>query len=469
MIFTNSSEDQTHNMKSIVSFSNKRNPKEASKEVIDGTRKRLDFEPDLALFYATQKYHGNYQEILDRFGDEFGDIPQIGASIDGMIYEEDIRADGMALILCHDPEAKINVRGASVKGAMKTADKLADKVSCKEGVIMLHFPLVHVPGFRAGLEFNAKGAYYSQRCEGREVKKQKKYAAKFSRYCDKNNIFYPAPTILNKFAEKTNYEIPIVGINVLHTQMRTDSPNIFCNFKDINGGIAAMTLEKEGVNIIYDDIFPNKGDILEDTIKTVKEKFKVMKEFKAVFEKNVLISLDGVATIDAVKDHILISDRNEDGLMVKLEKGNFEVQIPYVLLFFNEKTNGMTATAAGSYYPFDLFPFFVDISEFSERVLLIHEPFYGQVSDFISTLYHIENPEAFSIFCVDQGSISAFGTKIYELAQEIKNIKKDNYFGIITESPSVFLPTRYKKRDYILETEENTFFSGAGTNICMEL
>ncbi|MDY6960252.1 MAG: hypothetical protein SVK08_13965, partial [Halobacteriota archaeon] len=184
-------------MKSIVSFSNKRNPKEASKEVIEDIRKRLSFEPDLSLFYATQKYHGNYQEILDRIGDEFGDIPQIGASIDGMIYEDDIRADGMAFVLCHDSEARINVKGASVKGALKSADKLADKVSCKEGAVMLHFPLVHVPGLRDGLEFYARGAYYSQRCKGKEVDKQKEYAEKFSRYCDKNNIFYPPSTILN--------------------------------------------------------------------------------------------------------------------------------------------------------------------------------------------------------------------------------------------------------------------------------
>ncbi|MDY6965144.1 MAG: hypothetical protein SVM80_04135 [Halobacteriota archaeon] len=456
-------------MKSIVSFSNKRNPKEASKGIMEDVHSRLEFEPDLALFYATQKYHGNYQTMLETIGEEFGDLPQIGASIDGMVYPDDIRADGAALILCHDPDAKIDVKGLKVKGAIKTAEKLADKVSCKEGTILLHFPVVHVPTLRDGIEFYARGAYYSQRCKGKDIEKQKSYASSFSDYCDRKNIFYPPPTILNKFAEKTNYKVPIVGINVLHTQMKLDSPNIFCNFNDIDGGIAALTIEKDDINVIYDDIFPDKGKTLEETMKIVRDKFRIVEEYNAVFEKNVLISLDGEPPVDAVKDNIFVSNRNENKLVDKLEKGSFEAQIPYGLAFFNEGTRGMTITGIGSYYPFDMFPFFADLSGFSEKVLLVHESFYGKLSDFISSMYQIEHPERFNLLFMDQGSISAFGNKVYELTNEIKNVARDNYFGVISASPSVYLPKDYQRRSYIPESDQNIFSTAAGTNICLEI
>jgi len=43
--------------------------------------------------------------MLDILNDEYGDIPQIGASVDGMIYPDDMRADGAALVLCEDAGA----------------------------------------------------------------------------------------------------------------------------------------------------------------------------------------------------------------------------------------------------------------------------------------------------------------------------------------------------------------------------
>jgi len=49
----------------------------------------------------------------------------------------------------------------------------------------------------------------------------------------------------------------------MHTQVRFNSPNIFSNFEDISGGIAALTLEKKDINAVYDDIFPRKGTVLK--------------------------------------------------------------------------------------------------------------------------------------------------------------------------------------------------------------
>ncbi|MCL7476256.1 MAG: hypothetical protein M8352_09490, partial [ANME-2 cluster archaeon] len=111
-------------MRTIAVFSNNKNAKIAAEELMEKATASLTFEPDLVLFYATLKYNGHYQEMLDVFQKRFGDIPQIGASVDGMIFPNDIRTDGAALVLCEDKDALINVTSSKKKGAINSAEKL---------------------------------------------------------------------------------------------------------------------------------------------------------------------------------------------------------------------------------------------------------------------------------------------------------------------------------------------------------
>jgi hypothetical protein len=455
--------------KSIALFSNKKEYALAAKDLIEQARSRVDYKPDLALFYATLKYNSKYQEMLNILHDEYGDIPQIGASVDGMIFPDDMRTDGAALVLCRDEDARICVDGIKEKGSIKSAEKLAGKVNCKNGAIVLHFPLVHVPGALKSAEFYARGFYYSKRCKGANQKKQKEYAEKFSNYCDKENIFYLPPSILDIFAKQTNYKVPIIGLNIMHTQVRLNSPSIFCNFKDIGGGVAALTIEKKGVNAVFDDIFPEKGVTLEDSKKKLRKEFTVLKEFKANFNKNVLISLDGMPPIEAVKNLTALSQKNREDLLNQIGKGDFQAQTPYMLMLSAKKPKGIVLIGIGSYYPFDLYPFFVDISDYSEDVLLGYEFVDFKSHDFISSLKSLEQNNSFKFFCLDVGSIAAFGRNIFSYKDEIQKLVRENYFGILTEAPSIYLPKEMRKRNYISEAEPDIFFTSAGTNICLEI
>jgi hypothetical protein len=165
-------------MNSLGFFSNKKDPVAAAKDIMHQVHLQADFKPDLALFYCTLKYSGKYQAMLDVFHEELGDVPQIGASVDGMIFPDDIRMDGAALVLCKDPEAKIRVLGVKEKGAMESARKLAQRIDCKKGVVILHFPLAHIPNAFKSAEFFGKGIYYSAKCKGKEKDKQREYAGK---------------------------------------------------------------------------------------------------------------------------------------------------------------------------------------------------------------------------------------------------------------------------------------------------
>lgn len=455
--------------KSITFFSNKKDHGQAARDLIEQARSLIDFKPGLVLFYATLKYNGKYQEMLEIFHNEFGDIPQIGASVDGMIFPDDMRTDGAALVLCKDEEARIYVEGIREKGALKSAEMLAKKVKCENGVIILHFPLVHVPGALKSAEFYAKGFFYSAKCKNTSDQKQKEYAGNFSDYCDEENIFYLPPTILELFAKQTDYKVPIIGFNVMHTQVRLNSPSIFCNFKDIGGGIAALTIEKKNVNAIFDDIFPEKGVTLEETKIKLKREFNVLREFIAKFYKNVLISLDGLSPIEAVKNEIAVFEKKNDDLLDQMGKGDFQAQTPYMLMLSHKKLNGIVLIGIGSYYPFELYPFFMDISDYSENVFLGYEFVDFKSHDFISSLKCLDLNNSFKFFCLDVGSISAFGMNIYSLKDEIQTLVRENYFGIMTVAPSIYIPHGKVKRNYISEAGDNIYFTSAGTNVCLEV
>lgn len=455
--------------KTITLFTNKKDHLHAANELVEKAKLAVDFRPDLILFYATLKYNGKYQSMLDIFREEFGEIPQIGASVDGMIFPDDMRTDGAALVLCQDDEAKISVKGINEKGVVKSAEKLSKMINCEKGSIVLHFPLVHVPSVLKSAEFFAKGFYYSKLSKGNKVELQKEYARKFAEYCDNENIFYLPPTILDIFAKQTNYRIPIIGVNVMHTHVRLNTPSIFSNFKDLGGGIAALVIEKKDVTAIYGDIFPEKGKTKEETRANVAEEFTIIKEFRAIFEKNILISLDGMAPVEAVENLIYAAEKKKEDMLGKLEKGEYNLYIPYELLFYNKKTNGVFLLGIGNYYPFELFPFFTDVSDYSDEVALAYEIIEDKFDSFISSLNHANNNGNFKYFFLDVGVTTAFGEKVFEYKDKINGLLKDNYFGILSCAPSAYIPPEFQKKNYLSESGKNIFFSSAGTNACLDI
>ena len=326
-----------------------------------------------------------------------------------------------------------------------------------------------MPNILKSAEFFAKGYYYSKQCKGTNIEKQKEYAGKFSDYCDKEKIFYLPPTILEIFAKQTNYRVPIIVLNVMHTQVRINSPSIFCNFKDIGGGIAALIIEKKGVNAFYDDIFSEKGKTMEETKRKVGDEFTIIKKFKANFEKNILISLDNMAPVEAVENLIYAAEKKKEELLEKLEKGDYNLFIPYELLFYNKKTNGVFLVGIGAYYPFELFPFYVDVSDYSDEVLLVYAIIEDKFEAFISSLNNLKSDTRFAYFFIDISVAAAFGNKVFEYKDKVKHLLGENYFGVLSCAPSVYMPLEFQRRNYLSESGKNIFYSSAGTNACLKI
>jgi len=60
--------------------------------------------------------------------------------------------------------------------------------------------------------------------------KQKEFAGKFAEYCEKENNFLSTAHDSDIFAKNTGYKIPIIGINLMHTQSKIQFPSIILQF-----------------------------------------------------------------------------------------------------------------------------------------------------------------------------------------------------------------------------------------------
>lgn len=453
-------------MLSQVLFTNKREINSAIQE-LKSQKDRLELEPDLVLVYCTLKYHGNYQKILDELHSFFGDVPMAGSTADAFVFPHEIRSDGIAVVVCEDRDARIETLYEKDGTARERGRKLAEKIRCEDGVVILHVPVVRVPGRFEVMNILARGIYYSLRCRMNK-KMAKEYARAFAKYLYEVNLFNLPQHILKEFSER-HPEIPVAGVNVLHNQVKLDSPNVFCNWKDLGNAISAVVIEKGGIEFHYDDIFPEKGDTPEETFEIVRNMKGILREAKAEFVDNILISIDGRPPQEVLKELTGVKKPEENEFVGKLEKGKFEVQMPYTIQFISKKTAGSFHMGCASYYPFDLYPILFDTDELDDRIFLGYEPFYGRMSEFVKTVEEIKDPSKFNFILLDVSSIMAFGEYAYGYRDVIRERCKSNYFGIFSSAPFAHIPEKFKKRKYLPEVEDNIYFTAGGVNITLGL
>lgn len=453
-------------MRCEVLFTNRKDVNQALQDLTSQAEK-LDFEPDLVMVYCTLKYHGKYQKILDGLHEHFGDVPMIGSTADAFVFPHEIRSDGISVAVCEDKDARIETLSEVRGTARERAKKLAEKIKCDEGVIILHLPVVRVPGRIETMNTIMRGIYYSLRCKMNRERSEE-YARAFSEHLYKSGLFNLPQHVLKEFADK-HPEIPVAGVDVVHSQVRFDCPNVFCNWKDLGNGLSVVVVEKDGVEFHYDDIFPEKGETPEETMEKIRNMKGILREAEAEFAGNVLISIDGRAPQDVIKDLTGVKKPEDKEFLEKLNRGHFDVQMPYTINFINRKTAGSFYMGAASYYPFDLYPIVFDTEDLDNRVLMGYEPFYGRMSEFVKSVEYVKDPSKFNFILLDVSSIMAFGEYAYSYRDFIREKCKEDYFGIFNSAPFVYLPERFRKRNYLPEVENGIYFTGGGTNVTIEI
>ena len=157
-----------------------------------------------------------------------------------------------------------------------------------------------------------------------------------------------------------------------------------------------------------------------------------------------------MAPVEAVENLIYATEKKKEDLLGNLEKGDYNLNTPYGLLFFNKKTNGVFLLGIGSYYPFEMFPFYVNVSDYSNDVVLAYEFVEDKFESFISTLINLNHYDKFVFFFLDVFVAAAFGEKVLEYKDKVKQLLGENYFGILSFPPSSIYSVKISKEELFI-------------------
>ncbi|RZN63456.1 MAG: hypothetical protein EF811_00060 [Methanonatronarchaeia archaeon] len=445
-------------MESRVFYSNKQDEVEAVEEVLSGIDESV--MPDLVLVYSTLKYHGEYQRFLDVLGERFQGVPQVGGTVDGFVYEGGLRTSGLAVVLCWDEDASIdtfNVESRDYSGLRELAGDMDD------GVLFLHYPLVYLPSSVDVLSIVARAKYYDL-VGGSDAASREEYAARMSRYLDGKGVFNLPQRILGSFE---GCDVPVVGVNLGHFNPKRESPRVFHNYSDIGNGVSGLIIEKEGVDVVSDDIYPSKAGGISETRDRVMEELKCLRSFSYRGSGNVISSIDGVPPMEKVegfKGGVVSSEEFRE----KVEEESISGESPFIMFLLNSDTGGGSFLGVSNIYPFSYFPSYLDFDSFDDELYFGYEPAKGKLFDYISSVDGVSGSGfVFSVF--DVASISIFGDMVLEYRDYLEEQIGDNYFSVLSVSPSVYLPRRFWRRDYLVEVSNNVLFAGSGLSVSVEI
>lgn len=447
--------------------SNKPTSEEAFEEIRKKVKDEPNFSPDLAFFYSTLKYYGDFNNLLEKISNLVGsETPIIGGTVDGVVYPHELRTDGCFLVLCKDNEARFSIIKSEKKGS-KGFNELSEKISNKNANIkaaLLHYPLNFISNRRKLMSTIARGKYYDFISSQNSLPK---YAKRFSNYLQKNGIFNPPNKVLKELSNKVDF--PIIGVNLAHTEFKIGAPIIFSNNRVIRGGCSCLLIENIEPNVVYRDIYPEKPDEKIELNEYISENFKIIESLNLEFQGNVIHSINNKTPMKEINKIRETLELDEDKMIEGVERGKFPAEVPYGIFLKNKYTRGVSLVGVSDLYPFDLFPTYLDLENFSKTSMLGFEPL-RRFDEFCSSLNNLNRPEksfTFSIF--DISSIESLDVSKIDYGGKLREKAKENYFSIITTPPSVYLPKKYWKYDYLPEVEENILFSGTGTNLSIEI
>ncbi|PTD94830.1 hypothetical protein C9439_00360 [archaeon SCG-AAA382B04] len=453
-------------MKSKTFFTNQSDPKKATKDLKRKIDKNLNFSPDLALFYSTLKYQGNFNKILDNIQDKINDVPLIGGTIDAAVYPNELRTDGIFIVLCKDDDAEFEVISSNKRGkdGFKEISKKIENKKEKTETIILNYPLVFLKHRRELLSFLSRGKYYDIISSKRSIPK---YAKNFSKYLYNRGIVNSPNRVLKQISQKINK--PIISINLLHSKFKIGAPKTFSNYNLLEGGISALLIKNKEINLSYGDIFPEKPKEEQNTSKFLNKKFKILDKSEIEKYKNIIYLINNTSPLKAIKDVKETIEMGEKEMVEEIESGKLSSEVPYALFLENKETGGICNVGISDIYPFKMFPTYLDLDNFSNQSYLGFEPL-PEFQEFLSSLKNLRSPQESFVFSIfDISSLESFDTSNINYQEKLKNKLQENHFSLITGSPGIYLPEKYQKKDFLPEAEENIFFTGNGISISLEI
>ncbi|AEA46208.1 hypothetical protein [Archaeoglobus veneficus] len=448
-------------MRAEVVYSPSNDAKEAYRQIAKQLE-QIDFEPNFLLLFLTEGVWKNYKLFIQLLKKKFPDAKMLGCTVEGYLVKDEIWMRGVAALL-GEFDGKVEVFWAKDKTATRTAEKLGEKIGKGWDAILLMFPALYFPSKFGFLKYFLKDrVYYRRYIRGESVKEKEDVLKEFSDYL-RSKFVFPINDVLKIVAEKTGGSIPILGLNLMPLEATSYTPLILADYNELGFGSAAMCF-KGKANVLFHDIFPERGNSYEETFEVIKNYFAGVEEVKVVKGGLAIGEINGLKPVAFLKmKRSGFEDVSQDEFLKKVESGKLQMATPYGLSFISKETYGSAGLGLFN-YPLNIYPSLFNVDNFYDEVIFGGEVFRGGVKAF-AEIFEKKKLKGFDFYVVDQNAIMSFGGNIHKFLDVVRE-KSNKYFGIFSSFPSAYIPVPDKK--YLSEVHKSIFANLGGTSAMVE-
>lgn len=397
-------------------YSLESDPKKAFEEIKAKVRE-IDFEPNLATFFLTEKLQKNSRTF--KF-----DFTTLSIPVEGIITPGTIWMRGCLCMLA-DVKYNLNVlRG----NASEVVEQLR---SVEKGKLnLLAYPLFYIES-----KLSLIDKYLKLRLTSDAMKASKIY----------ENGIYPMNSLLRPFRDEGK---TAVSFNLFPLKWSISKPQIYLNGEKVGRGVIHLAIDRK-FDVKYTDFLPERGKSAEETKEILRQEFQFIKEVEVKKSGIAISEIDGKSVRDFLRGYRI---RMREELEKDMEEERFFGASPYGLYFISKETFGSAGLGLFD-YDLKMYPSLFDLDIFTDEGIFVGERISGGIERVKKEL----NFEA-DFIALDQNFILMFEEGL------VKVLKDFNGFGVITSCPSKCGPDLMR----MSEIEKNIFVNTTFSTLMMK-
>jgi hypothetical protein len=451
-------------MKAEIIYSPK-NEYQKAREDIEKRVKELKlsgFDPNFMLLFFTAGTFKDYKRYNELFRGYFPDVQMMGCVVEGYAAGDEIWTIGIAALLGKF-EGEVKVFWKSGNDVKEICRRLGEEIGSEWNTILAMFPAFYFPSRMEFVRLFLNDKLYYRRYRGKHtVEEKKEVLEEYSKYL-KDHFIFPIDEVLKYLSENTGKKTPIIGMNLMPMEGKVGTPVVLANYEEIGRGIAVMCF-KGKTNVIYHDIFPERGETFENTVSVIKDYFSNAEEVEVIKAEVAIGEINGKSPVEFLRGRLAYDEVKEDAFLDEVETGKVETVSPYGLAFIN-RTNYSAFLLGLINSPVSIYPSLANLHDTYDRAIFVGEVFRGGPKKFAQVVQNKKFYDSFDLVLIDLNTIPAFKSGVYKIVSEVKK-SSPRSFCIFVAHPSAFLPQKYKKS--LIEFCSNVFVTSSGSSAILE-
>ncbi len=414
-----------------------------------------NFRPKLALLFITESLFKHWKSFLESLKPKIMDATVIGFTIPAFFIKGKTYVNGVLIVLLNT-EFKISF--SNERTHYKSAKSLSIKTSNWNNDFLIVFS-----GFRIRSRMEGLRIWYTDKMlyscyQKSDLSGKLEILEKYCNYIDEKKAWCETDKILEEFKENRK----TVALNLFPMKTACGIPHIFVDESDVSEGIVAFSIENS--KIVYEDVYPERGDSPEKTLEVLKNYFNIYEKVRVFGKRHVISEINKQKPADFIKNRFL-SDIHEDinRIIKKLEGETRPLVQSTGLIFISRETFGVAGLPLESWCPVNFYPCVYDISTFYEDAW-ITVPFSKHNTKWIDILNKARR-NSLKILFLDMNLLTIFRPSLQRLLLLLRD--REDVVGILTGAPSAYIPN--PERKYMTEIKKGICCSTIGSMAMLEI